>query len=144
MDFIIGGVSGLVEVMITHPFDTYKTHAQVKSSSPWRPFAGLTPRLAGVVPMRIIFYGTMGSMRDTYHPALAGIATGTLQTLVDAPIENKKISNILGTRFSPYRGMLPHCGRNIGFAVASPQPFHTAWDQLEPCWELSSHTPSTP
>ena len=129
MDFAIGGASGLLEVLVTHPFDSYKTHAQVKTSVPWRPFAGVVPRLVGVVPMRVLFWGTLGSMKE-YHPLLAGAATGTLQTLVDAPIENKKISTIMQTTFKPYRGMLPHCARNVGFACAVAATFPLGYGPL--------------
>lgn len=122
MDFLFGGFSGLVEVAISHPFDTYKTRAQVSSTAPFKPYAGVTPRLLGVVPMRILFWGSMGTLKDQ-HPLVAGGITGTLQTLVDAPIENAKIRGMLGVSTTPFRGFLPHCARNIGFACAIAASF---------------------
>jgi len=122
MDFFLGGLSGLVEVGITHPFDTYKTRAQVNSSMPWKPYAGVVPRLLGVVPMRILFWGSIGSMKDE-NPILTGAVTGTIQTLLDAPIENAKIGSVLHVETRPFRGFIPHCARNIGFACCVASTF---------------------
>ena len=118
MEFLVGGFSGLVEVAVTHPFDSYKTHAQVKSDLRWRPYAGVVPRLVGVVPMRVVFWGSFGTlMHHDVHPVTAGALTGALQTLVDAPIENAKMTRMFDVTTSLYRGFLPHCARNVGFAA---------------------------
>ena len=119
MEFAAGGLSGLVEVFITHPVDSWKTHSQVvRSGGKWRPFAGIGPRLAGVVPMRVLFWGSMMTLGDHMHPMAAGAITGALQTCIDAPIENAKIGKMLGVPTAHFRGFLPHCARNVGFAAA--------------------------
>ena len=122
MDILLGGFSGLVEVCITHPFDTYKTHAQVNSTLPWKPYAGVGPRLLGVVPMRTLFWSSMMALKDQ-PPLLAGTIIGTLQTIVDAPVENAKIASMLQVKTSPFRGFVPHCARNVGFACAVAATF---------------------
>ena len=71
--FLAGGLSGLVEVLVTHPIDYLKIKKQeykqmgkefnVLSVKPYKLYTGLVPRLIGVAPMRVIFWGTQDSTR---------------------------------------------------------------------------------
>ena len=117
--FIAGGISGIVEVLCTHPIDLIKTKLQETSQknkiikNPINFFynnyklhgiqymyQGFIPRIMGVVPMRLIFWGVQGNcneylqqynISDTKRLILSGIIGGTAQTLVDNPIETIKI-----------------------------------------------------
>lgn len=120
-----GGISGFVEVSLTHPFDVFKIKLQQNNSlkntindinktykingipSLYR---GYIPRLCGIIPMRTMFWGVQGITNDTlknneqyrinkqYCSILSGINGGIFQTLVDNPIEVLKIYNITGDK----------------------------------------------
>lgn len=126
--FIAGGISGIVEVICTHPIDLVKTELQVSSqknitiNNPIKHFygkyrlhgiqymySGFIPRIVGVVPMRFVFWGVQGNcneylknykLNDTYRLIVSGIISGSVQTLVDNPIETMKIRLITSTKYS--------------------------------------------
>jgi len=63
-------------------------------------YSGFIPRIVGVVPMRLVFWGVQGNcneylknykLNDTRRLILSGIIGGTAQTLIDNPIETMKI-----------------------------------------------------
>lgn len=70
--YIAGGLSGIIEVIITHPLDYIKTkeHEYVQKGitnkdfynniikkNPINLYQGITPRLIGILPMRCVFWG---------------------------------------------------------------------------------------
>jgi hypothetical protein len=149
--FIVAPLSGIVEVTTGHPLDTLKTKIQELSLKE-KPssirhavadiykakgfigfYGGYTPRVIGIMPMRLVYWGTMRTMNEYVNsPACAslpkfakmvlpGIVTGTVQTLVDNPIEVLKIrmmTGASGTSFNTLsKGFAPTTIRNIVFAV---------------------------
>tara|TARA_Y100000389_G_C17444908_1_gene510954 strand:+ start:55 stop:822 length:768 start_codon:yes stop_codon:yes gene_type:complete len=123
--FIAGGISGIIEVISTHPIDLIKTKLQEASQKKMvindqkiffynkyklygmsYMYSGLFPRILGIVPMRFIFWGVQGTsneylkqynMIDKNRLILSGIIGGTAQTLVDNPIETMKIQQMTST-----------------------------------------------
>jgi hypothetical protein len=86
--FISGGISGIVEVVCTHPIDVIKTKMQEASqkkvpnvlmNNPTKYFynkyrlhgikymyAGFIPRIIGIVPMRFVFWGVQGNSNEYF------------------------------------------------------------------------------
>jgi len=151
LNYVAGAGSGLIEVLTTHPIDLMKTKMQEamlknKSSKFIYVFKsvytnyglkgyykGLLPRIVGIVPMRLVFWGTQNSAnyyfitkKDKLRiPKLFfnGILGGFAQTLVDNPIEVLKIRKMTNNT-SPYyikdlitRGFKITAFRNIIFAI---------------------------
>lgn len=123
--YLSGGLAGIAEVVCTHPIDNLKIkhqeHKLLGSSmngnqSIWikenfqirELYRGLIPRLAGIIPMRFVYWGSqsgfntylsnpdfnMGNSKYFYAGALAG----SCQTLIDNPIEVLKVRMITGQR----------------------------------------------
>lgn len=126
MDFFTwGAMSGLLEVGITHPLDVFKTRTHVRGiSRPFRPYAGVLPRMAGVVPMRCVFWGTMLAGEKPLGIVASSALAGIAQTMIDVPVENMKIRNIMGTCKPIYTGFWPNCARNVGFALCIGLTIH--------------------
>ena len=126
MDFFKwGALSGIIEVGITHPIDVLKTRSHVKGCNrPFLPYAGVLPRLAGVVPMRCVFWGTMLGAEKKLGILQSSAVAGFAQTMIDVPIENMKIRKIMGTHRPIYSGFFANCGRNIGFAMCIGASIH--------------------
>ena len=130
-------LSGVLEILATHPLDYGKTILQSKglnnaSNVTFKeflsnPYKGFSSRIVGIVPMRILFWNSITYFRERgYHPVLAGLCTAIVQTTVDYPIEQIKIQrmihnnhNILSAFRQPnlFKGYSLTLGRNIGFAV---------------------------
>ena len=117
--------AAISEVAITHPIDSAKVRAQTGRSferpTAWA-YRGIGVRLAGVLPMRIVFWSSMdflnGKTRCT--PIAAGALAGVAQTFVDTPIESAKIMRMTGSHIDPrrlYRGFSWNAIRNAGFAA---------------------------
>lgn len=146
--YIAGAVSGIIEVLCTHPLDFIKTkqqeyaqkelvvsgrefYSQISKGNFLNFYTGLIPRVLGVAPMRLIFWGVQGSMKEyldkhniasKWNFLAVGTAGGMAQTVVDNPIELIKISHMTGTRISlkalvAYKGLEPALYRNVGFAT---------------------------
>lgn len=142
--FVSGAVSGLFEVAITHPIDVMKTRQQTGLGWPSRGegfstyYRGFIPRIAGVMPMRLVFWGVQGSVNARYkknahwweRSIVIGGAVGASQTLIDCPIENRKTYLItrekaesvdVNRRFwwdkISYGGFMPNLYRNVSFCV---------------------------
>lgn len=101
-------------------------------------YAGFVPRLLGVVPMRVTFWGTQSIAKhridDAFPlvPQLArvlatGTIAGTAQTVIDAPIEAMKIRAMTSgrnvslmevLRGGRLPGFAPTLARNVVFAGA--------------------------
>jgi hypothetical protein len=139
------GISGIVEACTTHPLDRIKTELQrlalVKTDSSLAAgmrsiysggltnfYAGIFPRLIGIIPMRLVYWGTLNSMnkittgmekRIQYF--VPGIVAGFAQTLIDNPIEVFKVKIMTGATNvqlnTLYNGFVPCLYRNIIFAI---------------------------
>ena len=130
-------ISGIMEVGVTHPLDYIKTILQTrigkKNEDSFKtikllktPYKGITSKLIGTIPMRIIFWCSLDNFNSNgYNPIVSGCLTSIIQTSIDYPIEqiktqrmvhNKKILesfknlNFLGA-------ITTHLFRNIGFAI---------------------------
>jgi len=106
--YISGILAGVAEVIITHPIDYYKTQKQynaynsnlINNFKIRNMYNGFVPRLLGIVPMRLVFWCTQDFGEDIfenykYKYALAGGLAGFAQSLIDYPIEQFKIRNMI-------------------------------------------------
>ena len=141
--YISGGLSGIIEVLLTHPVDYIKTQKQIYVQNKintgffnylrrYSFYSGVIPRIAGVAPMRFVFWGVQDSSYNYTHNIMgysqfksgliAGILGGAIQTIIDNPIEITKIKLMnrekiyLKDIFNQY-GFVPTFLRNIGFAI---------------------------
>ena len=141
--YVAGGISGIIEVVFTHPIDYIKTKKQIYTQNKMSIgfikyisrnsfYSGVIPRMTGVVPMRFVFWGVQDSSHNyakntlNYSPFYSGLIAGTLggatQTLIDNPIEISKIklmnnqTILVKDLFNQY-GFVPTLLRNIGFAI---------------------------
>ena len=109
--YVSGGLSGLVEITIIHPLEYFKTLKQNNNLS-FKNFLkkyskngiqslykGYVPRALGIIPMRTVFWGTMHSsekyllyttINKKYTYLISGGLSGSIQTLIDCPIESLK------------------------------------------------------
>lgn len=151
LNFMVAPLSGIVEVTTGHPLDTLKTKVQqlslMEKPSTLRHavhdiyqhsglqgfYAGYTPRVIGIMPMRLVYWGTMRTMNEvvgapsfTHYPdavkfLLPGVVTGVAQSLVDNPIEVYKIRMMTGASGTALntvmKGFVPCTIRNIIFAI---------------------------
>jgi hypothetical protein len=145
--YIAGATSGVLEVLLTHPIDFLKTkqqefaqrqihlsgrefYARVHNGSFLNFYTGLIPRVLGVAPMRLVFWGVQGSTKDylefkniksKWNFLIVGTVGGLAQSVVDNPIELIKISHMTGSKISikalvAYKGIEPTLYRNVAFA----------------------------
>lgn len=113
MNFLSGSISGICEVLITHPIDFIKTKKQEGYSFKDNKknyklpdyYKGIQSRFYGIVPMRTVFWGSqditekyLKKNKSNIHPSYNFLIKGTVssffQTLIDNPIEVKKISDM--------------------------------------------------
>jgi len=143
--FFTGSVSGLVEVTGTHWIDTIKTVKQQQwiignnmgildttkyiynkggiSSF----YSGYGPRMIGIAPMRLTYWGVMMTMLDKTtkmesvgRAIVVGTTTGFVQTAIDNPIEVIKTKFMSDQKFNMrdvMRGIVPCTIRNMLFAI---------------------------
>ena len=102
-----GILAGIVEVLVTHPIDYYKTKQQFHAFDRGynnfnlkNMYSGISSRIYGIAPMRLIFWCTQDlseiHLADfKYKYAIAGALAGSIQTLVDYPIEQVKIRRMI-------------------------------------------------
>tara|TARA_B100001175_G_C19464124_1_gene618128 strand:+ start:703 stop:1467 length:765 start_codon:yes stop_codon:yes gene_type:complete len=145
-EYIAGGISGLVEVLLTHPLDYVKTKHQLYTQKNNKNninfykylyrknkivdyYTGISSRIVGVVPMRLLFWGTQNKVKSIlndkkidkwYNFLIIGSTSGTIQTCVDNQIEiiktsliekkEVKIKNLL-----KFNGFFPTLYRNVIF-----------------------------
>lgn len=121
MDLVIlplsAGLSGVIEVLMTHPIDRVKTKIQemvlekktnctinqainlIYNQNKFSSFYfGLVPKIIGVIPMRIIYWSSMSIMnvhvknsQPIVKYIVPGFVAGSIQTLIDTPTEAIKI-----------------------------------------------------
>jgi len=124
--YISGCISGIVEVITTHPLDYIKTKKQefiqnkqgflkhnnfyhhLLRTDGFNLYKGVVPRVCGIAPMRLVFWGVQDSANNyfTQYPKLSklkkGLIVGTLggccQTIIDNPIEVLKINRMTGNK----------------------------------------------
>lgn len=166
---IASGFSGIFEVLVSHPLDRVKTELQImtlnnanKNQNNLNPsiksgiqniyknnkirgfYSGILPRLAGIVPMRLMYWSTMTYSSDfvkqnnteintsinNFLPnniskfvinLIPGLMTGLAQSIIDNPIEVAKIKLMTGSSHikitNLYQGFSYLVGRNILFAI---------------------------
>ena len=128
-------VSGIIEVLATHPLDFAKTIMQNDKGSRSKaladlmkqPYKGVSSRLVGIVPMRVLFWNSITYFKERgYNPVLAGVYTAIVQTSVDFPIEQIKTQKMLNNNHSMiaafrqpnlFKGFSCNLARNAGFAI---------------------------
>ena len=116
--FIAGALSGIIEVVLTHPIDFLKIKSQefsqkktskknfydfIKKQKLKNYYSGIIPRISGIVPMRLTFWGVQDNTKIflekkhlNYNFNFLIIATvgASAQTIIDNQIEILKISQI--------------------------------------------------
>ena len=124
-------ISAVTEIIVTHPIDYVKTILQNNNNINYRealktPYKGLTSRLIGIVPMRVLFWNSLEYFKsNNYNKLNASILTSIIQTTVDYPIEQIKTQKMIHNCnfIDSFRNVkiIPSCGvhlfRNIGFTV---------------------------
>ena len=144
--FMAGGLSGLVEISFTYPIDYTKVKRQefkqtgksltnfYKNIAPngiKSYYTGFFPRVAGIVPMRFVFWGSQDTTKQLLHNNnintpfnffIIGACGGFFQAIIDNQIEILKISKITNaSRSEMFRSLMKFQGfnttlvRNIGF-----------------------------
>lgn len=145
--YYAGAISGVIEVLFTHPVDYVKTkhqeftqkslkfssrefYGKIYNGNIFNFYTGLMPRIVGIIPMRLIFWGVQGSTKEylqtrniksKYNFVAIGSLSGFAQSIVDNPIEVIKISTMTGKRVSfknlfKMQGFTPTLYRNVAFA----------------------------
>ena len=143
--YIAGGLSGMVEVLLTHPLDYLKTKKQeyiqkgisnnfyenIIREKNFNLYKGVIPRMLGVIPMRLTFWGVQDATKHHLRRndiigvkahVLTGIIGGSCQTVIDNPIEIIKIKIMSDKKVNHkdlYRnyGFIPTLIRNVGFTA---------------------------
>lgn len=116
--YYAGALSGIIEVICTHPIDYLKIKRQeniqkniyttnitkILNEHKFSTFySGVIPRLCGVIPMRFIFWGVQGNANnyiDTHYPGnkyksfFVGTTGASVQSIIDNQIELVKISKM--------------------------------------------------
>ena len=128
-------ISAITEVVTTHPIDYLKTviqnnphklkFSEIKESLK-TPYKGVSSRLIGIVPMRVIFWNSLDYFkRKGLNAYNAAILTSIIQTSVDYPIEQVKTQKIINNNkftnsfknIKISHALSTHLIRNMGFAV---------------------------
>ena len=144
--YLAGGMSGIVEVLATHPLDYLKTKKQeytqmnikdnfyqsLMKEKNLNLYRGVIPRMCGVAPMWLTFWGVQDNVNcqlgkntklsDYSRTFISSGIAGIFQTVIDNPIENMKIASITNTEYNIMKkpfgyGFTPTLLRNVGFAT---------------------------
>lgn len=145
-EYIAGGLSGIVEVIFTHPLDYLKTKNQeyiqtniktnlyktVLKEPKLKLYNGIVPRTLGVVPMRFTFWGVQDNVlkfckHKNFNKNTSGILSGLIggycQTFIDNPIENIKVQSMTNQKVDLLNiikynyGYMATLNRNVIFAI---------------------------
>lgn len=111
-------ISSLIEVIITHPIDVYKTNLQLnKTTNIKHIYRGFIQRALGNIPSRTTFLFTSDYLKNTnINIVMIPFISGAIQTVIDTPVENLKIRAINNHKeINLFRGYIPHSARNIIF-----------------------------
>ena len=143
--YCAGAISGLSEVILTHPLDYIKTRRQeyiqnnLKLTNFYKEiyngnvrsfYTGIFSRLVGIVPMRMIFWGVQSSVNEflklnniktKFNFIIIGTLGGISQSLIDNQIELFKIGKITSKKIGindiiKFKGLAPTLYRNVIFA----------------------------
>ena len=143
--YYAGAISGIIEVVLTHPLDFVKTKRQefiqnnINMNNFYRNiykgnllnlYSGINSRLLGIIPMRLSFWGVQGTVKDNleinkintnFNFLLIGTVGGAAQSIIDNQIEIIKINQMTGKKVSvkemiKFKGLVPTLYRNIAFA----------------------------
>tara|TARA_B100000902_G_C27318087_1_gene922562 strand:- start:53 stop:817 length:765 start_codon:yes stop_codon:yes gene_type:complete len=143
--YYAGAISGIIEVLITHPFDYIKTKRQeyaqkkilnrnffktIYNNNFLNLYTGMSSRLIGIIPMRLTFWGVQGSTCDylknnkinsKFNFLIIGTLGGFSQSVIDNQIELIKISKMTNNKLSfknlmKFNGFMPTLYRNVIFA----------------------------
>lgn len=144
--YIAGGLSGILEILVTHPIDYIKTIKQKYSQNNKNfnlynfiknnknLYKGIKPRIIGIIPMRVTFWGVQDStntyLKNTNYNKITkglmiGLNGGFCQALIDNPIEIIKIQQMNNQQISLLNviknnyGFFPTLYRNIGFSICT-------------------------
>lgn len=122
--YISGGLSGIIEVSLTHPLDYIKTKKQeytqreitnnnfykyLLKENKVNLYRGIFPRIVGVIPMRFVFWGVQDNSYQYFNQynyskfycgVFAGITGGGCQTLIDNLIEMFKIKTMTNQKIN--------------------------------------------
>lgn len=128
-------ISASIELFATHPLDYMKTVLQSKEkingNIDYRkllstPYKGLSSRLVGIIPMRVLFWNSLDFFNNKGFSAInSAIATSIIQTSVDYPIEQIKTRKMI-SNYSIFESFKKtnislafgtHLVRNMGFAI---------------------------
>lgn len=139
--YVAGGFSGVIEVMCVHPIDYIKTKRQIHMQNSMKvpfthflgnPYKGIVPRIFGVAPMRLVFWGVQKNTYDTLQNTkkytdyqcsiVASLIGGSAQTIIDNPIENIKTRQMNAQSVHlkdiiKFPGFTSHLFRNIIFSL---------------------------
>lgn len=130
-------ISGVMEVGVTHPLDYIKTVLQSRTGTNKNssirtikllktPYKGITSKLLGTIPMRILFWCSLDNFNNKgYSPITSAFFTSIIQTTIDYPIEQIKTQKMIHNKrinqsfknINFYGAILPHLFRNISFAI---------------------------
>ena len=111
-------ISSLVEVIVTHPIDVYKTNLQLNKTTHLNHiYRGFIQRALGNIPSRSTFLFTSDYLKKkNINIFIIPFISGAIQTIVDTPVENLKMRAINNhTNLKLFRGYIPHSARNIIF-----------------------------
>ncbi len=130
-------ISGIMEVGVTHPLDYIKTVLQSRTGANKNssirtikllktPYKGITSKLIGTIPMRILFWCSLDNFNNKgYSPITSAFFTSIIQTIIDYPIEQIKTQKMVHNKrinesfknINFYGAIIPHLFRNICFAI---------------------------
>lgn len=139
---VLSIISSLIEVVITHPIDVYKTNLQLNKQTHMNNiYRGFIQRAIGNIPSRSIFLITSDYLKHkNINIYMIPLISGMTQTIIDTPVENLKIrainnyiginsarhnnNNEINVKHMPlfnypsrnlFRGYIPHLARNVIF-----------------------------
>ena len=140
-------VSSIIETSITHPIDVIKIHKQTSQPIIYKfntLYSGYIPRALGNIPSRTLFLFSQDYLHYYFNKSnsntdccmknvhvskhsqsiIIPLFAGFAQTLVDTPIENIKMNQVMKMKkqFSYnykelYKGFVPHFFRNFIFVM---------------------------
>ena len=123
-NILSGIISSFSEIIVTHPIDNIKTQYQysklknIKFTLDKHIYRGLKPKIIGVVPMRTIYWLSYDyAVMHNFNYIITGLFVGINQTIIDYPIEVKKIKKITQHTYkiNHKKALTAHIGRNTSY-----------------------------